>query len=56
MGEVPEWYLVIRAARYLGVAPWDLIDQPQAWQQMALEAENAETDARNNDKPKKLGN
>ena len=27
MGEIPDWYLLVRAARYLGVAPWDLASQ-----------------------------
>ena len=33
---IPEWYRLVRAARYLRVAPWDLADQPTAWQNMAL--------------------
>jgi hypothetical protein len=36
---------LIRAARYLGVAPWELIDRPLAWQEMALAAESAESKA-----------
>lgn len=39
---MPEWYPLIRAARYLGVAPWELQAQPIAWQEWALMAENAE--------------
>lgn len=42
MGYLPEWYVVIRAARYLGVAPWGLMKQPAAWLHWALAAENAE--------------
>lgn len=42
MGEPPYWYLVIRAARYLGTAPWELLEQPFFWLHAALEAEGAE--------------
>lgn len=45
MGEIPEWYLVIRAARYLGVAPWDLIGQSSLWLGWALTAQRAESEA-----------
>lgn len=47
MGSVPEWYLLIRAARYLGVPPWDLMQQPAIWREWALTAENAENKAHN---------
>jgi len=36
---------VIRAARILGVPPWELQDQPLWWQLAALEAEHAEAAA-----------
>jgi hypothetical protein len=45
MGSVPSWYSLIAAARYLGVAPWDLAAQPIAWQEMALMAHRAEQSA-----------
>ena len=45
MGEVPEWYAVIRAAKYLWVAPWELLDAPVYWKQWAVMAENAEAEA-----------
>jgi hypothetical protein len=48
---MPEWYPLIRAARYLGVAPWELQAQPIAWQDMALMAENAEAPAPPQAKP-----
>lgn len=35
-----EWYRLIRAAKYLGVAPWDLARQSVAWMNMALSAES----------------
>lgn len=41
-GVCPEWYLLIRAAKFLGVNPWELSEQPIGWMQMALEAESAE--------------
>lgn len=42
MGALPDWYVLIRAARYLKVAPWELLKQPQQWQLWASEAEAAE--------------
>lgn len=45
MGEIPEWYYVIRAARYLGVPPWELMEQPKYWLDWALESESAENEA-----------
>jgi hypothetical protein len=46
MGEAPDWYSHIRAARYLGVAPWELSEAPAFWRAAALEAESAEFAAR----------
>lgn len=45
MGEVPDWYRTIRAAKYLGVAPWELMDQPVVWESWARVSENAEAEA-----------
>jgi hypothetical protein len=45
MGEMPDWYPLIRAARYLGVAPWDLMEQPLYWSEWAITAEAAENEA-----------
>lgn len=42
MGEVPDWYVTIQAARYLKVPPWDLVDQPIFWQRAAYAAMDAE--------------
>lgn len=42
MGDAPEWWLILKAARYLGVAPWDLLDQPRVWFALALEAESTD--------------
>ena len=53
MGAMPEWYPLARAARYWGVAPWDLAEQPQIWQERALIAENAEIAARRGPKVQK---
>jgi len=41
----PDWYALLRAARYLGVAPWNLLKQNVAWVYMALAAERAEKEA-----------
>lgn len=45
MGAVPEWYGVVRAAKYLGVAPWDLMERSHVWVDWALTAEKAEDEA-----------
>jgi hypothetical protein len=41
---VPEWFRLLRAARYLGVAPWELLRQPLYWQEWALTAESVEAE------------
>lgn len=46
MGESPYWYRVVKAARYLGVAPWDLAAKPLAWTVMAETAQDAEAQAK----------
>lgn len=48
MGSMPDWYPLLRAARYLGVAPWDLLEQPAFWLRVALDAEAAENEAERN--------
>ena len=45
MGAAPEWYVLLRAAKYLGVAPWELMEQPATWMNLALAAEGAENRA-----------
>lgn len=39
---MPDYYPVIRAARYLGVAPWELLERPDCWTTWALNCENGE--------------
>jgi len=39
---VPPWYPLMRAARWMRVAPWDLQEQPVFWRERALTAEQAE--------------
>jgi len=46
MGHCPDWYALIQAAKYLGVAPWMLLEQPIFWQDKALIAATAEAQAR----------
>lgn len=46
MGALPEWYTTIRAARYLGVEPWKLLEQPEIWVSWALMAQGAEAQAK----------
>lgn len=45
MGEVPVWYALIQAARYLRVAPWDLASRPVWWLRVAQAAQSAEASA-----------
>ncbi len=45
MGAMPDWYPLIRAARYLGVPPWDLLQRAAVWQTWAIIAEGAENEA-----------
>jgi hypothetical protein len=46
MGSAPAWYHVVTAARYFGVAPWELMQQPREWLDIALEASSAEAAAK----------
>ncbi len=46
MGALPDWYTLLRAARYLQVAPWELAARPMIWMDWALTAESAENEAR----------
>lgn len=39
---MPYWYPLIRAAKYLGVAPWELLQQHPRWYYQALAADRAE--------------
>jgi hypothetical protein len=43
MGSVPRWYALLRAAKYLGCAPWELAGQEPLWLNLALAAEGVET-------------
>lgn len=45
MGELPAWYRAIKAARYLGVPPWELAAQPLGWLAMAEAAQGADAHA-----------
>jgi hypothetical protein len=42
---MPDDYPLVRAAKYLGVAPWLLAEQSVLWQQRALLFEAAEIEA-----------
>lgn len=46
MGYAPGWYRLMQEAKYLGVAPWDLMEQPVIWRKWAQMASVAETEAR----------
>lgn len=45
MGDCPAWYPVMQAAKYLGVAPWELMEQSIWWRDKALIAMSAENEA-----------
>jgi hypothetical protein len=45
MGDVPPWFSVIKAARWVGVPPWELLTRPRVWMEWALAAEAAEATA-----------
>lgn len=46
MGAAPGWYRVLKAAKYLGVAPWSLAAQPLTYLLQAEAAQDAEAHAR----------
>lgn len=43
---MPDWYPLVQAAKYLGVAPWDLLEQSAWWRDRALIAMSAERQAK----------
>jgi hypothetical protein len=45
MGWVTPEYALIRAAKYLGVPPWELAQQPRFWHEKALLYERIEGEA-----------
>ncbi len=45
MGACPDWYAAIKAANYLSVAPWDLLEHSIYWSDKALKAMQAEAQA-----------
>lgn len=46
MGECPDWYLYLQAAKYLEVPAWDLVRQPVIWRNWALAAMRSEEHAK----------
>lgn len=47
MGEPPEWFVLMKVAKWLGVAPWDLAQQPVGWYRMAVLAMGLENQRAN---------
>ena len=45
MGACPEDYTLVKAAQYLGVAPWELMEQSIWWRERAIMFMNAEAGA-----------
>lgn len=43
-GQVPDLYALCKAAKWLGVAPWDLEERRPLWKNAALHFMQAETD------------
>jgi len=41
---MPDWYPLLRAAKYLNVPPWELLDQPLFWREKALIAERVDAE------------
>ena len=46
MGECPDWYTVIQAAKYLNMSPIELMKEPVWWFDKAVIAMNAEASAK----------
>lgn len=42
---MPDWYALVKAASYYGIAPWELAEQPEAWTHWANCAASAEEQA-----------
>jgi len=45
MGACPEDYNVVKVAQWLGVAPWELMEQSIWWRDRAIMFMNAEAEA-----------
>lgn len=45
MGDCPDWYATIQAAKYLNCAPWELIEQSIYWQDKAFVGMDGESQA-----------
>lgn len=41
---VPEYWNIVQAAKYLGVKPWELIEQPIYWFNVAMICMSAESE------------
>jgi len=41
----PDYYSLIKAAKYLGVKPWELLDRSIWWQDVAIKCITAEAGA-----------
>lgn len=48
MGAMPQWYVLIKAAQWLQVPPWELLARPTIWTTWATEAMAAEATAAKN--------
>jgi len=45
-GKCTDWYALMQAAKYLGVAPWDLMKQSAWWRIKAHNAMTAEIEGK----------
>lgn len=56
MGEVPNWYRILKAAQYLGTTPWELELKPWSYTLQAEAAQEVEEYVRSqNQQNKPLG-
>jgi len=46
-GRIPAWYRLLKAAKYMGVSPWDLSEKTYWWVTRAEAAMDAEERHRN---------
>jgi hypothetical protein len=53
-GRIPDWFVVIQTAKYLGVDPWDLVERPHwiNYGQAAMAAEHRAAMAKEKNRPR----
>lgn len=51
--EFPDWYVLMKAAQWVGVPPWELANRPRVWRQWAIMGMAAEGRAAKAKQPKR---